>query len=360
MTVRHSPNFKPLWTDLLLAIEVALYSRLNDLATIYTFQHPRFSTYASSKYDPCLLPLLQSTSLPWDSNKHHKDAEDNRAPLGLHLSPVTAVYSHPSKRPEFVDEHTAFFLLRVLDHDLSLAERLYIATSSKVQSLEPPDIVKGTTIKKPAIMEDDDDFVTPDGVPVGLELDIGGSHQQSTVVLDNDDLIARTEARTIQMDWLVELVNKDDGGSAALTFQDDLELIEAAVSQKLDAVRSGRETLLQLCGRHPFIDDVDGAASAVTAMLETIAHLRSNLHDPEGTTSEHWTKLSTSLAPQMCYAWGVTLEVNLSQVYERLKESQVNVFTSGYSQSNKVCDRAAAQICGRTNFPCKPYSECAY
>ena len=317
---------------------VALYSRLNDLASIYTFQHSKAAGHASSKFDPCLLPLTETASLLPDLRKNKTDKQDKKAPLGLQLNPVTTSNMRMFEPPHLLDEHTEFFLLRVLEHDLSLSENLYIASSSKARFVEPPDIQKRTGVRKTPATVDDDDFIVPDGVPGDSNLDaatdvkeihslsgLKESKQQRTMLPDDDALIDHTNAQTIEMDWLVEEVSRERGDSMPVPFDHCLEFVQDAVTKKLGSVTPGMETLLELGRRDPLVNDIDDAASTVTIMLETIAHSKSTVYDTKNAASESWATISTSLPSQLCYAWGLASEVYLSQLYESLVESQISV-----------------------------------
>ena len=275
-----------------------------------------------STFDPCLFPLNETTPLVPNHRTSRNERQHKKAPLYLQLNSVTVINTCTLEHPEAFNKQISFYLLRTLDHNFSLSEQLYVDSSLRRRTLQPPDIQKLTEPKKtPAKVEDD--FIVPDGAPNdSLPSNPGEAKPQRMALPSSNALFEHTGPRTLEMDWLVDETN-EEMDSMALPLEGYIALTQHAVIKKSGSVTPGAETLLELSGADPLITDIDDAATAMTSLVETIVESPRNVSDREETVSESWSTVSTTLLPQMCDAWNFNREIQLSQIYETLVESQI-------------------------------------
>ena len=240
------------------------------------------------------------------------------------------------KHQDVLKERSQFFLLRMLCHDKSMSEYLYIGSAPKTRFLEPPDIQMLVGLKKtPARINDD--FIVSDGVVDESEdserAESRASHhplsgiespeRRKMVISGKNAPVDLIEPRTMEMDWLVGVTNKKERSSRSQSFENYLESIQDAISAKLSSTTSGAETLLELSETDPLVTDIDTAATTLTALLETIARLPSNETKAATIAPESRAIVSASLTQALGDTLDLSPEPNLLQVYESLIKSQI-------------------------------------
>ena len=300
---------------------VILYSRLKGLASVFAFRHSKLAGPASSAFDPCLLPLPYLGSLPQDPQKSREEKPSQHPPVCLYANAI--IPKGQGWEHQEIFNHAKFYLLRVLNHDLSLSEHLYVASKLPSLSLEPPDVPKHSRkAKTPA--EVNDDFIVPDGAVDDSASEIDPeTDQQDAMLVDSATAIHQALVRTLDMCWLVEQTGEKHKDSAALPLNGVLEVIKDGIAEKLSSPIPGHETLLELGTEAPAVLDIDEAAASVNDLLASAIQSTSNGKKPEVAPRDH-DPVFMSLLPYITEDWKDGINVDLLQVYESLIRSDIS------------------------------------
>lgn len=251
------------------------------------------------------------------------------------MIPVPAMTSRLRKHDEAPKEQRNFSLLRLLHHDKSISEHLYLESAQKMQPLTSPDtqILIGLQ-KTPARVHDD--FIIPDGViddnnaadfidpesPTRSN-SVDATKQPKLTFSDIMGPIDQNDPRTIEMGWLIKLMNEQRRSSNPKTIEACLEIMKDAANKKLSTTRSGAETFRELSNAEPLVTDIDTAATAWNALLTTFPLSPSNAKAAYNRAIDRSTLLLRALPQVTSPTFGLHPDMNLSRVYESLIASQI-------------------------------------
>ena len=339
---KSSSTYRGVDTDLFLDVMVTLYSRLNGLATVFAFRHSNVTNQASSLFDPCLLPLPNTSPLPRDPRKARQDEHFLSPLLCLKTSTIPLSQDYRVEHPE-VFEQTAYHMLLVLNHDWSFSEHLYVASTVPNLPLKAPDSRKrgwaNTKKGKPSAVVTDD-FIVPDNVVDDSAFDFGPdlkpaypvyglaeSHQRNTDPLISDAPTNPPVDRSLNMQWLAEQTRDKYDDSDRQPFSDFLEVVQEGIAEKLYTVKPGVETLLEMGMKDPLITDVDEAAASFRGFLASIAHNPSDTKKDKAVSKEQ-DSILLSLLPQISDKWNGEQDTEFVQIYEGLVRSEITPLPS--------------------------------
>ena len=233
-------------------------------------------------FDPCLLPIAEEATAQSQSRTTRRDRPFSERPLNLQMIPLPVINPRAPRYRKAPENHRSFLLLRILHHDKSVSEHLYLESALKMRSMDPPDAQSfaGLT-KSPAKVEED--FILPDGViddfDIADSIDPDASDPFSRAEVPKQpkltstsipNFVDQSDTRTMEMGWLIKAINQERDSSSSQAFETCLESISAAIARKSDTIKSGAETLTELSEAEPLVTDIDIAAAELSALVERI------------------------------------------------------------------------------------------
>lgn len=267
-----------------------------------------------------------------------------------------------SNHQEISEERSPFFLLRILSHNKSLSEHLYVESPLEMQSRVPPD-TQGFVGRKKTPARVNDDFIVADGVVEESEVaecidsevnalltSTETSKQRRMTSIGFDTLIDQSETQTLEMGWLVAAIDDKRHSWRSQSFEDCLGVVQIAIDTKLASTESGAETLAELSKAEPVVTDIDTAADALSVLLESIPQSPSNAGKAVETATERREIVLAGPSQALSVALGLDPDFHLSQVYESLIVSQIGPIPSETPSRVRIAMEKqlralAAQLC---------------
>ena len=335
---------------------VVLYSRLNNLASIFTFHYSTATGKAISKCDPYLLPLRSSNVLFQGFGPSPAVTQPIEGLLGLRMICIPFGKTVPlSELQEIYDKDAQLYQLSILHRDLVLSERLYVGWKGTIAlRLDAPDTYTRRGIfKTPAEVQDD--FMVPDGVAdeqLGeFTLTLVNDSQQEHMQTGTESLAE--DRWTMEMKWLVEAISghlpAENGHLKALPFDNYLKYVYTAIEDKLKFSRPGIDTISELKIAEADVTDVDDAATALAQLLEKITLAPPDAADNDEKVSQGCIDSTMSLPQAICDTMGFNHGMHLSQIYGSLVRFYVGFLPHTPSRVRVAIEKQlrniAAQIC---------------
>ncbi|MCJ1275285.1 hypothetical protein MMC21_003086 [Puttea exsequens] len=247
-----------------IAMNILLYSRLSELKTANTVEHPSwFKSTASRVSDAYIVDLFCDSSASNDLQAKTRSTSDTWRVSALAIMPL--VFNRPfgcqptGLTKAYIDRNIQFYRMSILCNDLTLLEGLFVELEP-ASSIELPDVrTRVKLLKTPTTIVDD--FVVPDG-PLYEESDT----QQQT---ESDPEDPYDDERTISLTWLTQEV-QDNAQKPTTRFDEVLNTIQGVIRRSAAQGDPSLEILLRLAPTTASIGDIDEASSKFEKLLTDV------------------------------------------------------------------------------------------
>lgn len=310
---------------------VLLFSRLTGLINVFTFQWARSSILAPCASDPYLLPLpkyeLDVVALKADRQGSHRSPKISAITFGA-LKYETPQGSTLSGLGHICfEKNVAFYQLSLLTNDLALSESLYAQVPKEFEAelCVPNTISRLETAKTPARILCD--FIVPNGY-VDQDYEDSAHHRTAEEKSDAESRVSpamlEEDPRTISFEWLEsELHGTLTGVSPITAFNDNLDLLQIEIEDKVASGVPTMETLLRMINATFSVLDLDKASVDFVDFLDDVKRLNSE-HEKDNDTDEgRQLIVSNILTPTLQAGLGIHDTAELSSIYQTLIQTWI-------------------------------------